>query len=59
MPTVKMHLWEDIKDIQGAKKCKRCGLMRFKILGRKAIYARNGDVDNSPTKQNCFILSKD
>lgn len=55
----KMHQWEPIKDIIGAKKCRRCGMTRFKIPGRKAIYAREGFVDNSDTKQNCFILSKD
>lgn len=54
-----MHLWEPIHDIIGAKRCRRCGMTRFKIPGRKAIYAREGVVDNSDTKQNCFILSKD
>lgn len=59
MPVAKMHLWEPIKDIQGTSKCKRCGMTRFKIPGRKAIYARAGHVDESNTKKNCFILSKD
>lgn len=54
-----MHLWEPVKDIQGAQKCRRCGMIRLKIPGKKAIYSREGFVDNSPTKQNCFILSKD
>lgn len=59
MPTVKMHLWEPIPDIICAKRCARCGMLRFKMPGAKAIYARDGRVDESPTKLNCFILSKD
>lgn len=59
MPVVKMHQWEPIPDIIGAKRCKHCGMLRFKMPGTKAIYARDGRVDETPTKQNCFILSKD
>lgn len=54
-----MHQWLPIKDIQGAQKCNVCGMIRIKTPGNKAIYSRDGQIDNSPTRQNCFILSKD
>lgn len=59
MPVVKMHQWEPVKDIQGASKCSRCGMVRIQIPGCRPIYSRDGQIDNSRTKQNCFLLSKD
>jgi hypothetical protein len=51
----KTHLWKEI--IAGTFKCRRCKMFKYKSPGKKTIYTRGNNIDNSATKNNCFILS--
>lgn len=59
MAKPKKHIWKADKSIDGVSFCTRCGMTKIKIKGGKTImYRKGGIIDNSPTKNNCFILSK-
>jgi hypothetical protein len=59
MAKAKKHIWKKIRGVPGVYSCARCHMKKYIGKGHAPMYARDGVVDNSPTKHNCFILSKD
>lgn len=58
MPKKQDHEFSKLRGVAGVSVCKRCGIKMYKIQGLPTILARNGEIDNSDTKYNCFKLSK-
>lgn len=60
MAKQKTHVWKPDKSIHGVWHCKNCNVIKVKPVAKKAIiYRPGGLVDSSPTRNNCFKLSKD
>lgn len=58
MPKKQDHEFIKLRGVAGVSVCKRCDIKMYKIKGLPTILARNGVIDNSDTKYNCFKLSK-